>query len=112
MPVELDVANAAGRLTPGTFCQVQWPLRRSYATHFVPPTAVATNQERTFVIRISSQGNNAGKAEWVDIRPGNNEGGLVEVFGDLQEGDQVVLRASDEIRPGAPINPVQTLSNP
>jgi hypothetical protein len=28
------------------------------------------------------------------------EGNLVEVFGDLQAGDQIMLRASDEIRPG------------
>jgi RND family efflux transporter MFP subunit len=111
MPVELDVTNAAGRLTPGTFCQVQWPVQRSYATHFVPPTAVATNQERTFVIRVPSQGSNAGKADWVDVRTGNTEGSLVEVFGDLQDGDQVVLRASDAIRSGVQINPVQTSSD-
>ncbi|HMJ81878.1 MAG TPA: efflux RND transporter periplasmic adaptor subunit, partial [Vicinamibacterales bacterium] len=28
MAVELDVNNADGRLSPGTFCQVRWPVRR------------------------------------------------------------------------------------
>ena len=27
MAVELDVANSDGRLAPGTFCQVRWPVR-------------------------------------------------------------------------------------
>ena len=105
MPVELDVANPSGRLTPGTYCQVQWPVRRSYATHFVPPTAVATNQERTFVIRVTQTSANSGKAEWVDVKTGASTGDLVEVFGDLKDSDQVVLRASDDIRPGTSVSP-------
>jgi RND family efflux transporter MFP subunit len=105
MPVELEVANTAGRLTPGTFCQVQWPIRRPSATHFVPSTAIATNQERTFVIRVADKGTNAGKAEWVDVKTGANAGNLVEVFGDLSDGDQVVLRSSDAIRPGSAVTP-------
>lgn len=105
MPVELEVSNAAGQLTPGTFCQVQWPIRHSSVTHFVPPTAVATNQERTFVIRVTDKPSNAGKAEWVDVKTGTNAGGLVEVFGNLNDGDQVVLRASDDIRAGSTVIP-------
>ena len=31
MAVELDVANTDGRLTPGAFCQVRWPIRRTDA---------------------------------------------------------------------------------
>jgi len=29
MAVELDVQNTDGRLSPGTFCQVRWPVRRT-----------------------------------------------------------------------------------
>jgi RND family efflux transporter MFP subunit len=110
MPVELEVANEAGRLTPGSFCQVQWPIRRPAATHFVPPTAVATNQARTFVIRVPDKGAEAGKTEWVDVKTGASAGNLVEVFGDLNDGDQVVLRASDAIRSGVAVN-VRLASN-
>ena len=107
MPVELEVANVGGKLTPGTYCQVQWPIRRSSPTHFVPPSAVSTNQERTFVIRLASSGPNAGKAEWVDVKTGANitssAGPLVEVLGALNDGDLVVLRATDAIRSGSPV---------
>ncbi len=108
MPIELDIANPGGKLTAGTFCQVQWPVRRATATHFVPPTAIATNQERTFVIRVAGTGANAGKAEWVDVKSGatvtTSTGTLVEVFGELGDADQIVLRATDAIRPGQPLS--------
>lgn len=106
MPIELDVSNPAGRLTPGAFCQVQWPEGRANATHFVPPSAIATNQERTFVIRVApGSASNAGAAEWVDVKTGSSSGNLVEVFGELNDGDRVVLRATDAIRPGTLLAP-------
>jgi len=99
MPVELEVANNTGRLTAGTFCAVQWPVHRSYPTHFVPSGAVTSNQERTFVIAVR-----AGKAEWVDVKTGATVGSSVEVFGGLNDQDEVVLRGTDAIRPGATLS--------
>lgn len=100
MPVELDFANSKTKLTPGMYAEVQWPIRRSQETLFVPATAIQATTERIFVVRVSN-----GKAEWVDVRRGMTEGELVEVFGDLAEGDRIVLRATDEIRPGMAVLP-------
>jgi RND family efflux transporter MFP subunit len=94
MAVELDVKNDDGRLAPGTFCQVQWPVHRTGASLFVPSASVATTTARTFVIRVR-----AGRTQWVDVRTGLASGLLVEVFGDLQPGDDVAARGTDEIRP-------------
>ena len=52
MPVELDVKNPDGRLSPGSFTNVSWPLQRSYPTLFVPTTAGTKDQQHTFVIRV------------------------------------------------------------
>ncbi len=98
MPVELDVMNPGHKLTPGMYADVQWPIRRGYETFFVPPSAIKATTERIFIIRVAG-----GKAEWVNVRRGMTEGNLVEVFGNLQAGDQIVLRATDEIRPGAQV---------
>lgn len=98
MPVELDVPNPSGRLAPGMFPEVAWPVRRPSATLFVPPSAVVTTTERTFVIRVRD-----GKTEWVNVRRGASVGDLVEVFGDLQAGDPVVRRATDELRQGTAV---------
>jgi RND family efflux transporter MFP subunit len=100
MPVELDVDNSSRRLAPGMFPDVIWPARRLRPSLFVPPTAVATTTERTFVIRVRE-----GQVEWVDVKRGvsmNQPGGdLVEVFGDLAPGDQIATRGTDELRHGA-----------
>jgi len=95
MPVELDVANRDRRLSPGSFTNVSWPLERSYPTLFVPSTAVTTDQQHTFVIRVRDN-----KAEWVTVQTGQSVAGDIEVFGDLTAGDQVIKTASDAIRTG------------
>jgi membrane fusion protein, multidrug efflux system len=102
MPVELDVFNSDGTLSPGMYPAVKWPVRRSRPALFVPKTSVVTTTERVFVIRDRD-----GHAEWVDVRKGAEDGDLVEVIGNLQPGDKVVRRATDEIRDGAAIQ-VQT----
>jgi len=96
MAVELDVRNK--QITPGTFANVQWPVQRDYATLFVPAAAITTNLQRTFVIRVRD-----GKTEWVDVKSGATSGGKTEIFGDIKDGDQVAVPASDELAPGTPV---------
>jgi len=99
MPVELDVRDPQAELDPGTFCEVSWPVRRAYPTLFVPPSAVASDLERTFVIRVANN-----RVEWVDVKTGAKSGNLIEVFGDLREGDLVALRGTDQLRPDTPVS--------
>jgi RND family efflux transporter MFP subunit len=98
MLVELDVLNPRLTLAPGMFAEVQWPISRGQPSLFVPTTAVVRTSERQFVVRIRN-----GAAEWVDVRRGIVNGDLIEVFGDLREGDVVAQRGNDEIRPGMKI---------
>jgi membrane fusion protein (multidrug efflux system) len=99
MPVELDVNNQSRRLAPGMLPQVSWPTSRPGPSLLVPSSAVAVTTERSFVIRIRD-----GIAEWVDVKRGasiNQHGtDMVEVFGELAPGDQIVLRGTDELRAG------------
>ena len=107
MPVELDVANSAARLSPGMYAEVIWPVRRKQTSLFVPPSAIATTTERTFVVRIRND-----VAEWIDVKRGVSMGDLIEVFGDLEQGDQVALRGTDELRAGTRVNPKQSSNGP
>jgi membrane fusion protein, multidrug efflux system len=99
MPVELDVHNTDGRLSPGGFTSVQWPVHRTAPTMFVPISAVTNDQQRAFVERVRN-----GKAEWVDVVTGLSANGNIEVFGDLRPGDEVIRNATDAIRPGQQVN--------
>lgn len=94
MPVELEVANRDGLLTPGSYAQVHWSIHQTGRSLVVPKTAVASDLEHSFVIRVSNN-----KTEWVNVQAGLTKGDLAEVFGDLQPGDLVVVRATDELRP-------------
>ena len=102
MPVELDVSNHDARLSPGSFATVSWPLQRDYPTLFVPMSAIATDQQHTFVIRVKND-----KAQWVSVQTGQTVNGDIEVFGDLSAGDQVVKMGSDAIHSGDAVR-VQT----
>lgn len=102
MPVELEVNNPTQKLAPGMFPQANWPTSRPRPSLFVPLSAVATTTERTFVIRIKDD-----LAEWVDVKRGasiSKDGkDLVEIFGDLVEGDAVAVRGTDELRAGTKV---------
>src|SRR5512132_2266788 len=103
MAVELDVNNAAGRLAPGTFTQVKWPVRRTTPSLLVPAGSVANTTGRTFVIRVRG-----GRTEWVDVKTGLTSGPLVEVFADLIPGDEIAARGTDELKAGASVQVRQT----
>jgi membrane fusion protein, multidrug efflux system len=98
MAVELDVNNADGRLAPGTFCQIKWPVRRQAPSLLVPNGSVASTTGRTFVIRVRE-----GRTEWVDVKTGLTSGPLIEVFGDLKAGDEIAARGTDELKAGASV---------
>jgi hypothetical protein len=65
---------------------------------------VVTTTERTFVIR-----DQAGHAEWVDVKKGPAGEHLVEVIGKIKPGDEVVRRATDELRDGTLIETTEQL---
>lgn len=103
MQVELDFRAEEAQIQPGSFASVNWPIHRSYATLFVPSSAVTTDLQRTFVIRVDQ-----GRAQWVDVRTGVTTNGKAEVFGDLRPNDLVVANATDSIRSGTTISAVPT----
>jgi membrane fusion protein, multidrug efflux system len=98
MAVELEVDNKGGQLIPGQFADVRWTVHRSKDSMFVPSTAITTNLQRTFVIRIRD-----GKVEWADVKQGAPAGKFVEVFGDLKPGDHIAIRGTDELTAGQPV---------
>ena len=99
MAVELDFDNTAGKeLVPGAYAEVLWPVHREAPSLFVPPSAIATTTERTFVDRVKD-----GKIEQVTVGRGATMGDVVEVFGELAAGDQVLKRGSEVMAPGTAV---------
>ncbi len=102
MMTEFDVNNSTHELKAGMYAQVQLNTERTVKTLFVPSSAVVSSSEKVFVIRQKE-----GKAEWVKVSRGMVVDTLVEVFGDLQAGDPIVKKASEEYREGQNLSGVQ-----
>lgn len=92
---EYDVDNRQQLLKAGTFAYARINLERGTPSMILPPTAIATTLERKFVIRV-----HGGATQWVDVRQGLTTDNGVEVFGDLQPGDTLLVKATDERKPG------------
>jgi membrane fusion protein, multidrug efflux system len=92
---EYEIDNANGELKPGMYTTVDLNLNRPASSFVVPAPAVVTSLEKKFIIRIKN-----GQTEWVDVRDGITMKEGKEIFGSLAEGDTILARGSDEIKPG------------
>ncbi|HTU51170.1 MAG TPA: efflux RND transporter periplasmic adaptor subunit [Acidobacteriaceae bacterium] len=99
MPVEMDVWNPSLELHSGMFPSILWPVRRTSSTLFVPQSAVGRNMEQNYVVLIRD-----GKAEPISVKTGAVMDGMTEVFGSLEEGNDVALHATDELRSGTAVS--------
>jgi RND family efflux transporter MFP subunit len=100
--VEMDVYNTSRKLLPGMIAEVNIPMPARDSSLVVPKTAIVNSQERVFVIRIRDN-----KAEWITVTRGREADGKVEIFGDLQPGDQLIKQANEEIRDGSEVKNVK-----
>lgn len=96
---EYEYENTSGALKPGMYTTAQFNLKRENESFVVPYTAVATTLERKFIVRA-----NNGKVAWVDVRQGISMNDGVEIFGELTEGDTLLIRGSEEIKADSTIN--------
>jgi membrane fusion protein, multidrug efflux system len=96
---EFDVANPGTELRAGQYAKVIISLKRTQPTLWVPATSVVQAQSGTFVIKTEE---NITKRIPVQISGAKDS--LVEVFGNLQEGDTILQKGSEEIKEGIKIN--------
>jgi membrane fusion protein, multidrug efflux system len=101
MPVELNFFNPDFKILPGMFCEVYWPTRRHEKSLFVPVTSVVTTPLETYLCRITN-----GVVDCVSVKKGQVMDGMVEVFGNVREGDVVAKEATEELQNGTSVKPV------
>jgi len=92
--VELDVNNRDRLFMPGMYAEVLLPLEGHPNACVVPQTSVLTSTERKYVIRVHGH-----TANLVDVRTGNENNGMIEIFGGISPRDTILARAEEDIRP-------------
>jgi len=94
--IEMDVKNEDKKLLPGMVAEVSIPLKANAAAFTVPATAVLNSTQGVFVIKVQQN-----KTIWTSVKSGRTNDGKTEVFGNLTNGDTLILRAGEEVRNGA-----------
>jgi membrane fusion protein (multidrug efflux system) len=92
---EFVIENSNLDLKPGMFADVDLVISRKGASFSVPSSAVATTLERKFVIKVSG-----GKTQWIDVSQGMSFPDKIEIISNLQEGDTILLKGTDELKEG------------
>ena len=96
--IELDVPNPNELLDPGMYAHIVFDSKGSPDAFAVPRAAVVTSSERKYVIIVKN-----GLTRRVDVSTGNQSTSLIEVFGNLNQGDTVIAAGNDDIKEGISI---------
>lgn len=96
--IEADFVNTQSGLKPFMVAETVIPLQNTQPTFFIPKTALVESNLGMYLIQVK-----AGKTQHIPVTKGRVMPDQFEVFGELNEGDQILLKASEEIQDGAPI---------
>lgn len=91
---EFTVSNTDHTLKSGMFADCKLNIQREGKSFFVPFSAVVTTLEKKFVIKVEN--NMTG---WVDVGQGVSLPDKIEIFGNLKEGDTLVMKGNEELKP-------------
>jgi len=102
--VTVRVDSSSGHLRPGMFASVKIVVNRHPNALVVPREAVLYEGEARYIYVVRN-----GVAERVDVKTGFSDEGLVEVRGDLSEGERVVVAGQNNIASGVKVEVVKTV---
>ena len=97
--VEIDVINSDKLFMPGMYAEVLLPMTGHSNALIVPQSAVVTSTEKKYVVKVANH-----KANIVDVSTGNENNGMIEVFGEIMPNDSIIVKAGDDIKQNQYIN--------
>ena len=93
--------NADRQFTPGLFARVRIPGSERYSTTLIPEAAIATDQDRRYVLVVDD----TGTVEYRPVQLGGVHEGRRVVRDGLVPGEQVVVSGLQRARPGSKVTP-------
>jgi RND family efflux transporter MFP subunit len=96
--------NSDRRLVPGLMARVRLPGSADYAAVLVPDAAVATDQDRRYVLVVGAD----GVVEYRPVELGAISDGLRVVRNGLKVGEHVIVSGLARARPGSKVTPQET----
>lgn len=96
--IEADFLNVNQELKPFMVAETMIGLQNTKATFFVPKTALVESSLGIYVIRIEN-----GKTKNIPVAKGRVMPDQFEVFGELNEGDEILKMANEEMQEGTSV---------
>lgn len=91
--IEVDVPNTDGVLLPRMVVDASIALQSKEATFFIPKSALVDSNMGVYVMRVVD-----GLTQKVMVRKGRSHGMMVEVFGELIDGDTLLKVVNEETK--------------
>lgn len=104
--IEADLINTANELKPLMVAEAMINLHGQAPTFFIPKTALVESNLGIYVIRIENN-----KTKKVPVVKGRIMPDKFEIFGELNEGDHILLKASEEMEEGITVEGRKTLTD-
>ena len=96
--IEADFINTNNALKPYMIAETIIPLQNSEPTFFVPKSAVVESGIGVYVIQVKN-----GKTKNVPVSKGRVMPDKFEVFGELNDGDEILKMGSEEVKEGTEV---------
>jgi RND family efflux transporter MFP subunit len=117
-PVKVRVTNtiddAGPLLKSGMYARVMLPTGQKRLATLVPKDALVLGgpQPVIFVVEIGSPQEKTGKVVAVSVQTGTADGELIQVIGQVQAGQVVVVQGNERLQPGQEVAIQRTLQIP
>jgi RND family efflux transporter MFP subunit len=97
---EVQVDNAAGRLLPGMYAEVEFTLPRNHAIVLIPGSALIANAQGTRVASVDR----GRRVHFKTVQVGRDLGTEVEILSGLAGSEDVINNPPDNLTDGQPVN--------
>ena len=99
--VEYDVDNSENLLNAGDYAEVNVFMKRNLPSIQVPVSSIITTKNNIYIAKVIEE-----KVQMIPVVTGLTYQENIEVFGDIQEGDQVIINANSSLKDGLEIEAV------
>ena len=106
--VELEVPNDSGQLLPGMYAQIDLSIPRANPPLLIPGDTLVVRSDGPQVAVVNGQ----GVVHFTHIQLGRDFGDHLEVLSGLEDGQELAVNPSDEVREGVRVNPVRLAQKP
>lgn len=100
--VEVQAPNPAGELMPGMYAQVDLAIPRKTTALLIPSDTLVMKSDGPQVAVINAE----GIVHFAKIQLGRDLGDHLEILGGIEDGQQLAVNPSDDVREGVRVKPV------